>query len=262
MILLLHEIKENRKSLLIWSLTVGLICYGCILLYKSVAGQLAEVADLYANMGEMTKALGLDKVSLATLDGYYATEIALMFGLGAGMFAAMLGVNSLSKEEEGHTSEFLFTLPYQRKTILLWKYLSVLVLILAFNAIAVGLSFLGIWQLDMTFSYQSMLQYHLLALLMQLELASLGFLISAISSKKQTGLAMGLVLLTYSLDMMVRIVPDLDKLKYLSPYYYASGADVFSQVDLDILLLIKAGVVILASLLFSVMILEKKDLKA
>ena len=101
MILLLHEIKENRKSLLIWSITVGLICYGCILLYKSVSGQLAEVADLYANMGEMTKALGLDKVSLATLDGYYATEIALMFGLGSGMFAAMLGVNSLSMEEEG-----------------------------------------------------------------------------------------------------------------------------------------------------------------
>lgn len=242
MILLLHEIKENRKSLLIWSLTVGLICYGCILLYKSVSGQPAEVADLYANMGEMvTKALGMDKVSLATLDGYYATEIALMFGLGAGMFATMLGVNSLSKEEEGHTSEFLYTLPYQRKTIFsCGKYLSVLVLIQSFNAIAVGLSLLGIWQLDMTFSYQAMFHYHLLALLMQLELASLGFLISAISSEKQTGLAMSLVLLTYSLDMMVRIVPDLDKLKYLTPYYYASGADVFSQVDLDILLLIKA----------------------
>ena len=73
---------------------------------------------------------------------------------------------------------------------------------------------------------------------------------------------MGLVLLTYSLDMMVRIVPDLDKVKYLTPYYYASGADVFSQTESDSLLLIKAGAVILSSLLISVMILEKKDLKA
>ncbi|MGZ7236534.1 ABC transporter permease, partial [Streptococcus pyogenes] len=46
MILLLHELKENRKSLLIWSLTIGLICYGSILLYDSVAGQLSQVADL------------------------------------------------------------------------------------------------------------------------------------------------------------------------------------------------------------------------
>ncbi|MGZ7142573.1 ABC transporter permease subunit, partial [Streptococcus pyogenes] len=101
MILLLHELKENRKSLLIWSLTIGLICYGSILLYDSVAGQLSQVADLYANMGEITKALGMDKVSLATLDGYYATEIILMFALGSAMFAAMTGVNSLAKEEEG-----------------------------------------------------------------------------------------------------------------------------------------------------------------
>ncbi len=125
MIILLHELRQNRKTLLIWTLVLGFICYGFIGLYQSVENQLTGVADLYANMGDVTKALGMDKISIATLEGYYATEIGLMFGLGAGMFASMLGVSSLSKEEEGHTSEFLYTLPYKRSTILLWKYLSV-----------------------------------------------------------------------------------------------------------------------------------------
>lgn len=262
MIILFHEIKQNLKSLAIWSLIIGLICYGSILLYESVAGQLSEVADLYANMGEITKALGMDKVSLATLDGYYATEIILMFALGAGMFAAMTGANSLAKEEEGHTSEFLYTLPFSRRSIHFWKYMSVLVLILIFNAIVFGFNCLGVWQLDMAFSYKSMITYHLLALLMQVELASVCFLISAISTKKQTGLAMGLVLLVYSLDMMIRIVTDLDVLKYLTPFSYACGADVFSQVELDWKLILVAILISLFSVLASSFVLEKKDLKA
>lgn len=262
MILLLHELKENRKSLLIWSLTIGLICYGSILLYDSVAGQLSQVADLYANMGEITKALGMDKVSLATLDGYYATEIILMFALGSAMFAAMTGVNSLAKEEEGHTSEFLYTLPFSRSSILFWKYISVLVLILTFNAIVFGFNWLGVWQLDMTFSYTSMLHYHLLALLMQVELASICFFISSLSTKKQVGLAMGLVLLVYSLDMMIRIVTDLDFLKYLSPFSYANGADDFSGIGVDWPLLLVSGVISLFSVIGAALILEKKDFKA
>lgn len=64
MILLKHELKEMVKSLLIWSISVGLICAGCILLYKNLESQLSKTAQLYANMGDMTKALGMDKISL------------------------------------------------------------------------------------------------------------------------------------------------------------------------------------------------------
>ena len=64
MTILKHELKQNFKSLLIWTLSVAVICAGCIYLYKSVEGQLAETAELYANMGDMTKAIGMDKVSL------------------------------------------------------------------------------------------------------------------------------------------------------------------------------------------------------
>lgn len=83
MIILKHELKEMTKGLLIWSISVGLICAGCILLYKNLESQLSKTAQLYANMGDMTKALGMDKISLATLNGYFATEIVLMFGLEA-----------------------------------------------------------------------------------------------------------------------------------------------------------------------------------
>lgn len=262
MTVLKQELKQNFKSLLIWSMTIGLICYGSILLYKNLEHQLQDMAQLYTNMGEMTKALGLDKVSLATLDGYFATQIVMMFGLGAGMFAAMLGSASLSKEEEGHTSEFLYTLPIRRSSIVLQKYASLLVTLLLFNALIIGLELLGIWQIDLDFSYKSFFQYHALAILMQVEITSLTFLVSAVNTKKQTGLALGLTLILYAMDMMARVIPDIEFLNYLTPYYFANGSDVFSQEKLEpISVIISLGVIIL-SLLASLAIYRKKDLSA
>lgn len=101
MIILLHELRQNRKTHLIWTLVLGFICYGFIGLYQSVENQLTGVADLYANMGDVTKALGMDKISIATLEGYYATEIGLMFGLGAGMFASMLELRAFLRRKKG-----------------------------------------------------------------------------------------------------------------------------------------------------------------
>ncbi|MGT2784673.1 ABC transporter permease subunit [Streptococcus merionis] len=260
MILLKHELKQGLKSLAIWSVTVAFICAGCIWLYKSVEGQLAETAKLYANMGDMAKALGLDKVSLATLGGYFATEIALMFGLGAGMFAAMLGATALSKEEEGHTSEFLYTLPFSRMQIVLWKYAAIFVSLLLFNALIIGIEAIVIWQLNLDFAWEKFLTYHGLALFLQIELATICFLVSALSRKKQIGGALGLTLLFYVMDMMSRVVPDIDILKNWTPYNFASGVDIWSDSAINWTgLAIAFGLSILA-FVGSLAIYQRKDL--
>ncbi|MGT2907843.1 ABC transporter permease subunit [Streptococcus dentiloxodontae] len=262
MVLLRHECKQNVKILVIWSLAIGLICYGCILLYQSLADSIAGIADTYAKMGDMSKAIGLDKVSIATLDGYFATEITIMFGLGAGMFASMLGVGSLSKEEEGHTSEFLYTLPHSRIAILACKFVSLLVMLVIFNLVCMSLETLGLCQSGQDFSIRPFLTYHALAFVMQFELTSICFLISALSRRRQLGAALGLTLLFYVMDMMCRIVPDIDFLKYFTPYYFANGSDIFSKVELNSWLLGLALAVSGVSLILSFAIYQKRDLTA
>ena len=39
---------------------------------------------------------------------------------------------------------------------------------------------------------------------------------------------MGFAVLFYLMDMMCRIVPDIEKLKYVTPYYYSNAADIFT----------------------------------
>ena len=45
MILYKHEMKMNRNALLIWTISIGLICFGCILLYTSLEESIQEIAE-------------------------------------------------------------------------------------------------------------------------------------------------------------------------------------------------------------------------
>ena len=55
----------------------------------------------------------------------------------------MLGVSMVSKEEEGHTSEFLNTLPFGRLRIIVEKYGALLATIIQFHMINVILILVG-----------------------------------------------------------------------------------------------------------------------
>ena len=218
-----HEMKMNLKSLIIWTLCVGGMCFGCILLYTSLEDSLQEIADAYANMGAMSTALGMDKMSLATLTGFYATEIAMMHGLGGAMFAAILGTGMLSKEEAGHTSEFLNVFPIGRGQIVIEKYLALLSNILLFNLVCALLYVLGFVMM---------------------------------------GAGLGLVILLFAADMMCRIIPAIENVKYLTPFYYSNGADIFTNGEIDgVMLAIGIGM-LCAAFVAAFLKYGKKDLAA
>lgn len=218
MILYKHEMKMNKKSLLIWTWSVGLICFGCILLYTSLEDSIQGIAESFSDLGAMSAALGMDKMSLATLKGYYATEIALMHSLGGAMFAAILGTGILSKEESGHTTEFLCALPIGRGQIVFWKYLALISNILLLNLICAGLYAFGFVVMGEDVGGREMALYHLAAILMQLEVGTICFFLSACVKKTMMGAGLGLTLLLFAADMMCRIVPAIEDMKYVTPF--------------------------------------------
>ncbi|SQG82599.1 membrane protein [Streptococcus uberis] len=255
-----HELRQGRKSLLIWAICVGLSSALCILLYESVADSIKEIANLYQNMGGVSKALGMDKVSIATLGGYYASEIALIYSIGAAMYATMIGISLLSKEEEAHTAEFLFSLPIGRAKILRQKFVSILFSLIIFNGIAISIEYLALVKVNMSFDYGAFASYHLLVFLLQVEMASFSFMISAFSRKKLIGFGMGLALMGYFMDIICRLMDKVDYLKYVTPFYYANATDRFAGETLDWLMLVIAVSVIVISYLIAHIVFRNRDL--
>lgn len=232
-----HEMKMNFKSLVIWTLCVCGMCFGCILLYTSLEASIKDMADSFSNMGAMSAALGMDKMSLATLEGYYATEIAMMHGLGGAMFAAVLGTGLLAKEEAGHTSEFLNTLPVERGSIIIQKYLAFLSSVLIFNLICAGMYYLAFFLMGEGIDVKGMMLFHLASCFMQLEIGTVCFMISAFVKRNLIGAGVGITILLFAVDMMCRIVPAIKNLQYITPFYYANASDIFTAGALDGVLL-------------------------
>ncbi|MCM1386523.1 MAG: ABC transporter permease [Bacillus sp. (in: Bacteria)] len=255
-----HEMRMNKKSLLIWTLCVGVICFGCILLYTSLKSSVQEIADAFSGMGMMSAAIGLDKMSLATLEGYYATEIAMIHSLGGAMFAALLGMDMLSKEENGHTTEFLNVLTIERKDILFWKYQALLSNILLLNFVCTVIYFIAFAMMGEAVDAKEMILYHTAAALMQLEIGTVCFCLSAIVKRAATGVGLGITLLLFAADMMCRIVPAIENLKYVTPFYYANAADIFTDGKWNYVMMVTGVIVILTAYVLTGYLYQRKDL--
>ncbi len=255
-----HEIKMNLKSLIIWTLCVGGLCFGCILLYTSLEDSLQGIADAYSNLGAMSTALGMDKMSLATLNGFYATEVAMMHGLGGAMFTAILGTGMLAKEEAGHTSEFLNTFPISRRQILIEKYAALVSNIFLFNLICTIMYVFGFVMMGEEIMGKEMALYHIAQFVMQVEIGTICFMLSAFSKKNLIGAGLGIAILMFAADMMCRIIPAIENVKYITPFYYSNASDIFTNGGIDgTMLAIGIGIMVVAFLV-ALIKYEKKDL--
>ena len=262
MTLFKHEIKMNLKSLLIWSSCVGIFCFGCLLLFESLEGSIEPMADMYSQMGAFSTALGLDRLNISTIEGYYATEIALIFSIGGAMFSAMTGACMVSKEEEGHTSEFLNTLPFVRKQIIIAKYFASVAIITLFQFLCIFWELLGFFIANAMPETDCYVLYHLAQFFMQWEIGSLCFLLSSVCKRKQIGAALGFALLLYAMDFMCRVVPDIENIKYITPYYFSNASDIFTTKALDESMVIICFTCIILSSVSSFLVYIKRDLAA
>ena len=255
-----HELKLGFKTLLIWSLSVGLMGLVCILLYTSMDGDMAAMADTFSNMGAFSDAFGMSTLSIATIGGFFATEVGTVHGLGSAMFAAILAAVILSKEEDGHTGEFLYSLPVSRGNAVTAKCLSVLINLVAFTVVCGALYVLGFVMLGEAVPWKELLIYLGRALLMNIEIAAVAMVISAASSKNRLGAGLGLALIFYAYDLIGRVVPDLKDYLFVGPFSYSNASEIFAGKETPTLAIVLALALVVVAMVSTYTIYLKKDL--
>ncbi len=257
-----HEMKALYKTLLIWTLAVGGMCFVCILLFNSMKDEMEGMAESFSQMGAFADAFGMSKLSIATLEGFYSTEVGTVHSLGAAMFAAIISMIMLSKEEDGHTSEFLFTLPVSRGKVITSKLIALITNVIIFNVISVGAYTLGIVILGEDIDFDRFFLYHGMQLLMHLEIAGICFGLSAFMKKNKLGLGLGIVMIFYAYDLMSRVIPDLSDYKILSPFSYSNAADIFSTGHVEVPALVLGMAVMAVCVIAAYIRYGKRDLAA
>lgn len=233
MTLIRHELKQGRKSLAVWTLSIGFFIAVCIFLYPEMKGEMEDVGDLFSSMGAFTAAFGMDRLNFGTLKGFYAVECGNILGIGGAFFASLIGITALSKEEKEKTAEFLLTHPVSRDRIVAEKLAAVVLMLIIMNAAVFGMAVLSVVLIDEPVPFRDLCLLHGAGFLMQLELACLCFGISAFLRRSGAGIGLGLASALYFLNLVANLSEDASFLKYFTPFGFADGADLLAEGHMD-----------------------------
>ena len=233
MVLLKHEIKQGKVSLMIWTAVIAFMLAVCILIYPEMAGQMNEISGMFSDMGSFSAAFGMDRINFGEFTGFFGVECGNVLGMGGAFFAALLGISALAKEEKDHTAEFLLTHPIRRRKVVTEKLLAVLVQVVILNVIVVGVTMLSTLVIGETPELKTMVLLFLAYFLLQVEIAAICFGISAFISRGSLGIGLGMAALFYFLNIVANLSEDAKFLKYITPFGYTESADIIAESSIN-----------------------------
>jgi ABC-2 type transport system permease protein len=233
MTILKAELRRGAKALILWTVVIGFLLGICILIYPEMESQMNEISGMFSEMGSFSAAFGMDRVNFGEFMGFFAVECGNVLGLGGALFGALLGIGALAGEEKEGTAEFLLTHPVSRRSVLLQKLGAVLLQILILNGAVLGISLVSALLVGEAPEGKTFVLLFLAYLILQMEIASICFGISAFLSRGGQGLGLGIAALAYFLNIIANLTEDAGFLKYITPFGYAEGADIVAEGSLN-----------------------------
>lgn len=217
--LFFFQLKNNSKSISIWSA----VLFGIMSMYMFFFSTMQEMAQVKFEMlpQEYLQLMGVD--DMAQMNNY-VTYFGMIFNILSiimAVYAVSLGVNLLLKEEKNKTIEYLYSLEITRTQIYIAKVLTALISVMAV-VLATGLAgiIFGYVVGDETFQLADVMSIIKITGTVPFLFVALGMFLSAASAKHASvGLGCGIVMLTYMLGYLGKILEDkAEFLKYFSPF--------------------------------------------
>lgn len=244
MTLIKHELRQGRITLIAWTSVIAFMLAICVLIYPEMGTQMNDVSSMFSEMGSFSAAFGMDKLNFGEFMGFFGIECGNVLGLGGAFFAALLGISILAKEEKEQTAEFLLTHPISRRKILSGKLASMMLQVIILNIIVITITIVSIYAIGEEPEIRPLALLFLAYFILQIEIASVCFGISAFLSHGSLGVGLGIAALLYFLNIIANLTEDAQFLKYITPFGYAEGSDIIADECLD-------GGYLLAGLIFT-----------
>ncbi len=229
MILFFHELRRGRLSLIIWTAAIAFMLGVCVLIYPEMKSQMAEVSQVFSEMGSFSEAFGMDQLNFGEFMGYFGIECGNTLGIGGALFAAITGVTALAKEEKDRTAEFLLTHPVSRATVVAQKLLAVLTQIVIFHTVVATVTALGILAIGEDVEIKTVVLLMLSYMLLEIEIAFITFGVSAFLKSNGLGIGMGLALMLYFVNIVSNLTEEAEFLKYITPFSYTDSAYIVNE---------------------------------
>ena len=260
MTLFFHEIKRNKLSLIIWSAAISFMLAVCVFIYPEMQTQMGDISAMFADMGAFSDAFGMDQLNFGEFMGYFGIECGNTLGIGGALFAAIIGVSALAKEEKDRTAEFLLAHPISRVRILTQKLLALLAQIAMLNISVAAVTSLSVLAVGVEADVGKMALLFLSNFALQVEIAALTFGISAFVRRGGLGIGLGMTLGFYFLNIVSNLTEELEFLKFITPYGYTDGSHIISEGTIEIKFLLVGVALACAAVAMAYARYTKKDI--
>lgn len=239
-------IIDRRRSLAVWSLSIGLMCAMVVAIYPSVQDALRVAMASYPS--SIKEAFGIGE--LDTVEQYlHAEMLSLIVPLALGFFALRAIARDLAGAAEHSYLDVLLSAPLSRRVLVGASFAATA---LELIAILLGVTVIT-WLAGMLAGADLPLGNTLAGVLNVLPLAlffaGLATLITGlrVQSALVTGLTGGVLVGMYVVDLLGRLSPDIEWVRYGSVFRYY-GSAVENGIDPVAFLGISAAAVILATI--------------
>lgn len=238
MVVFRRELKNYYKSFLIWVAVIAMFGMGKMSEFTTfVEGVHSKEEALAQFSSTIVTAMGMDKVDITNVLGYFSARVFSMIMLLGCVYAIMLAAIMLAKEEDDKTIEFLLSKPIVRSTIVTSKLLCVTFYLALFNII-MFLATVGTFQgldADGTYKVGTLAMLYVGSFIANMTFALLGVFISTFISSAKTiyPLSIGIVLGEYMLTMLTNSSEKAEAIKYINIFSYVDSAEVVNKNGLD-----------------------------
>lgn len=227
------EWKTGWISLMAWSVIIGFLLAVCILIYPDLASQMEGVSSMFANMGQFSAAFGMDQLNFGTFFGFFSVECGNILGLCGSLYASVLGISALSKEENGHYADFLYTHPVKRTKVILEKLMAGISQLLALDLICFAVIWICMQAIHQQTDHAEVLLMILANFVIQLEIFCICFGLSSFLVLGKTAAGLGVCALLYFLNLFANIQDSFSWLHFLSPFALSDGVWIQEHKSLD-----------------------------
>ena len=259
-----RELKINLKSFIIWkSILIGLFLV-VFLIYPSIINSanmemIDEMMKIFPE--EMLKAFNMDISTIDSAFGWLKTEGFVFVLLITGVYSGILGSNILLKEESDKTIEYLNSVPVTRKNIVLNKILCGLFYIILMIVIIGIFNFIGL-SLSGEFDRKSYILLSITPLFSSIVIFAICLFLSTFThkTKKTLGISLGIVFVSYFLNVISEIGESTEFLKYISIFTLADIRNVILNVSINPILVVLAICITVIFMILTMIRYEKKEL--
>lgn len=259
-----RELKINFKNFVIWtSILIGLFLV-IFLIYPSIiegenAKMLNEMLEMFPE--ELLKSFNMDISSIDSAFGWLKTEGFVFVLLITGAYSAILGSNILLKEENDKTIEYLNSVPVKRISIVMSKVFCGIIYIFLMILLLGIFNFVGLL-LSGDFDKKTYIFLSITPLFSSIVIFALCLFISTFThkTKKTIGISLGIVFVSYFLQIISEISDKTEFLKYISAFTLADIRNVIVDVKINPYMVIISLVLTTIFIISTVVHYNKKEL--